>query len=289
MNPNRNQNRLVGTSDYATQRGYQMDDSVYDPSGQPVYGNDGSKIGSVNSALVEEDSGKIRYLVVNTGGWFNNKSVLVPVGMARYEEDGVYLDDLTKDQVGSMKPYRDGTEITTEHQVHDDAILRGREVSTTASSDRFDYRDNDTSDRMFNTPNRLQLLEERLTVDKHRDRVGSVEVGKRVDTHQENVNVDLHHDEVVIERHPVTDGRAVEGARLGADAGEIRVDLEAERADVRKQAFVAEEVEVSKRDVSENQTFTESVGRERIEIEREGDVRVRGDEASLENRRDNKR
>lgn len=287
MNPNRN--RLIGTSDYASQRGYQMDEGVYDPSGQPVYGNDGSKIGSVHSALVEEDSGKIRYLVVNTGGWFNNKSVLVPVGMARYEEDGVYLDNLTKDQVGNMKPYREGAEIKSEDQHHDDAVIRGREPASAATSDRFDYRDNDKNDKMFETPNRLQLLEERLTVDKRRDRVGSVEVGKRVESRQENVNVDLSHDEVVIERRPVTDGRAVDGAKLGADAGAIRVDLEAERADVRKQAFVAEEVEVSKRDVSEKQTFTESVGRERIEIEREGDVRVRGDEANLDKKLDNKR
>lgn len=297
-----NSNRLIGTKDYAQQRGYQMDDTTYDPSGQPVYGSDGSKIGSVYSALVEENSAKIRYLVVNTGGWFANKRVLVPVGMARVEDDGVYLDKLTKDQVGSMREWREGEDVSYDHERHNDAVLRGGAASgaaatagaTTdrpaeASKDRFEYRDND---EMFRTPNRLQLLEERLSVDKQRERVGAVEVSKKVDTRQENVNVDLRHDEVVIERHPVTEMRPAEGARLGADAGEIRVDLEAERADVRKQAFVAEEVEVSKREVAETQSFTETVGRERLEVERTGDVRVRGDEAGTnpkKNSRDTER
>jgi uncharacterized protein (TIGR02271 family) len=72
--------------------------------------------------------------------------------------------------------------------------------------------------------------------------------------------------------------------QIGAGSETIRVDLEAERANVSKQAYVAEEVDVSKRQVSENQTVTEQLRREEVDVRETGNVNVRGDEARFENR-----
>lgn len=281
--------QLIPLTELANQRGYTPDKSVYDPTGATVYGSDGSKVGTVHSALVDPDSGKMRYLVVNTGGWFSNKEVIVPVGMSRIEDDGVYFDSLTKAQVGQMQEYRQGMDVTPDHQSHTESVLSGKAVSTppvaaasttTAAAATYDYDDTSRKD-MFKTPGKLQLLEERLTVNKTREQAGAVEVGKRVVTREENVNVSLSHDEVVIERHPVTDGRPVDGnVKLGASSEAIRVDLEAEKAAVGKQAFVAEEVDVSKRQVGETKTFTETVGREELDVKRTGDVEVRNEGAS---------
>ena len=127
-------------------------------------------------------------------------------------------------------------------------------------------------------PNRLQLLEERLMVNKEKYQVGSVEVGKRVETRTENVNVDLTHEEVVIERHPVSSPRPVEGnVTLGASSQTIRVDLEAERASVQKQAYVTEEVEIGKRSETEQRTFSDTIGKEVLEVTKTGDVEMSGD------------
>jgi len=297
---------------------------VYDPTGKNAYGMDGHKIGSVRGAMVEPDTGRLRYLIVDVGGWFVSKEVLVPVGMARVEDDGVYFDNLNKDQVKEMREYRYGQDYDYDAQTNDERVLRGssygektayrnedsmtlgaetvtdRDMTVTggtttgitsgvtsgmatdavtsgSTARRYEYRDTDQTDTMFKTPNRLQLLEERLSVDKDRYVAGSVEIGKHVETRQQQVNVELQHEELVIERRPVTDGRVVEGnVTLGADREVLRVELEAERADVRKQAFVTEEVEVGKRVETEQRTFTETVGREVLDVNQNGNVDVHG-------------
>ncbi|GGJ54705.1 YsnF/AvaK domain-containing protein [Deinococcus roseus] len=137
---------------------------------------------------------------------------------------------------------------------------------------------------------RLRLHEERLEVDKERYVAGSVEVGKRVETRTENVDVDLEREEIVIERHPVTGERPVEGGvQLGSDRQRVRVDLEAERADVEKRAYVTEEVEVGKRTETERQTFTETVGKEVLEVNKTGDVDVRADQTATGSLRESTR
>jgi uncharacterized protein (TIGR02271 family) len=238
----------------------------FDPTGLPVYGQGRGELGTVTTALLEPSTYKMRYLVVNDG---NRREFLLPVGQARIEDDAVYYDGLTSAQTSQLQPYHEGQTFSAEMQARDESLLTGRQVT---GREPYDY-----SHQAFTAPQRLQLLEERLTVNKSRERVGGVEVGKRVETRTEQMAVTLTHEEVVIERRPVTDARPVEGATLGAESQTVRIDLEAERADVSKQAVVREEVEVGKREVSEQRTFTEQVRREELEVEQTGDVGVRGE------------
>lgn len=266
------QTQLTRLSDL--DRDYQLDlggSGAYNPTGSTVYGYNSEKIGTVRDALVEPSSGRIRYLIVDVGGWFSSKEVLVPVGQARFVEDGVYFDNLTKDQVRDLSEYRYDQHYTSEHQslVSDERVLRGTSVDETT------YRE-----QSFRTPERLQLLEERLLVNKERFRAGAVEIGKHVETHTETVNVPLVREEVVIERHAVTDARPVEGAVLGAASETLRVDLEAERASVSKQAYVTEEVEIGKRTTTETQTVTETIGREVLDVTKTGEVRLENGDLS---------
>ena len=286
--------RLITLTDMARDNNINLSDStsgIYDPSGKTAYGSDGTKVGTVTSAMVDPSGGRIRYLIVDTGGWFFSKEVLVPVGMARIEDDGVYFDSLTKDQVKSMREYRVGDDIADEDMGREAVMLSGQEdhsryvapmttepvltagpgIAQTTETSRFNYRDDDANDKLFKAPQRLQLLEERLDVSKTRERVGEVEVGKRVETHTEKVNVPLEREEVVIERHAVSGGQAIAGAVLGS-AETIKVELEAERANVTKQAFVVEEVEIGKRVQTETQVVTETIGKEVLEIERNGQM-----------------
>jgi len=258
-------------------------EGVYNPSGNTAYGIGGEKIGTVRDALVDGGTGKIRYLIIDVGGWFSSKEVMVPVGEARFSDDGVYFDNLTKDQVGDLGEYRydqtysydqSGTDqsFTNTSMASDERVLRG------ASTDTTTYRE-----RAYRTPDRLQLLEERLMVNKERFQAGAVEIGKHVETRQETVDVGLQREEVVIERHVVTDARPIEGAVLGAASETVRVDLEAERANVQKQAYVTEEVEIGKRTVTETQQVTETVGREVLDVNKTGDVRMEnGDRSTTE-------
>ncbi|WP_425144994.1 PRC and DUF2382 domain-containing protein [Deinococcus sp.] len=264
-------------SDLVRDRNYDLTGDHHNVVGLPAYANAGEKVGTVREALTE-DGGKIRYLVVEVGNWFTSKQVVVPVGMARVEDDAVYFDSLTKDQVKGMNEYVYGQDYGYDAQVSDMKTLRGADyvapVADTASSTPALYHD----EQMFATPTRLQLLEERLLVNKDRYVAGSVQIGKKVETHTENVNVDLSHEEVVIHRTPVSDARPVEGnVVLGAATETIKVDLEAERANVSKQAFVTEDVEIGKRTETQQQTFSETVGKEVLDVTKTGAVQVTGE------------
>jgi len=277
------QTNLIRLSELSNDAEYNLnDENVYNPVGHVAYGYGGDKIGTVRDALVEPDSGRIRYLLVDVGGWFSSKEVLVPVGHARIDEQGVYFDNLTKDQVKEMSEYREGEMYSSDSMDRDERVLRGMStdtvntsVSETELTDRTDYQR-----RAYQTPDRLQLLEERLVVNKDRFKAGSVQIGKRVETHQESVNVPLQREEVVIERHAVSDARPVEGVVLGEGTQTMNVDLEAERANVTKQAYVTEEISVGKRAVTETQTVTDTVGREVLDVNKTGEVKLSGEGTS---------
>jgi uncharacterized protein (TIGR02271 family) len=282
--------RLTPLNQLVKDNAYDLGESTFDPTNLPAFAMNGEQVGMVKGALADDKS-KIRYLIVDVGGWFSSKQVMVPVGLGRIEDDGVYIDSLTRAQVKDLSGYVEGQEYTSETQVADERVLRGTGANGTQVADErvlqgsgalvapvtgidFNYRDDD-ADTMFRTPQKLQLLEERLKVNKTRVAAGSVEVSKRVETRQEQVKVSLKHEEVTIERRAVTDPRPVEGnVTLGAASETIRVDLEAEAAKVSKQAYVTEEIEIGKRTVTEQQTFSETVGREVLDVNKTGEVTV---------------
>ncbi|MEH1781998.1 MAG: PRC-barrel domain-containing protein [Nostoc sp.] len=56
------------------------------------------KVGSVDDLLVD-DTGKIRYLVINTGVWILGKKLLLPIGRARIDYTGhrIAVDEYDSD------------------------------------------------------------------------------------------------------------------------------------------------------------------------------------------------
>ncbi|WP_216324764.1 PRC and DUF2382 domain-containing protein [Deinococcus aestuarii] len=286
-----------------------QDSGMYSPVGATAYAG-GSQIGTVRDVLVDDDYGKIRYLLVDDDNGSLNGALIVPIGYARIENDGVYFDSMTGTQLSSLHRYDENEEYVFDVEESDERVLRGANTAmgtttstttttavagttmgdaamgTAATGTAGTFYDREARDRMFKTPDRLQLLEERLTVNKEKYRAGSVQIGKRVETHQETVSVPVQREEVIIERHPVSNPQPVQGDVLSSSGTEtVRVELEAERAQVSKQAFVTEEVEVGKRVVTEQQTVTDTVGREVLEVNETGDVRVTGDDDLRNNRK----
>jgi uncharacterized protein (TIGR02271 family) len=273
------------------------DTGLYSPVGSTAYMSGRQQLGTVRDALVDADYGKLRYLIVDRDGGDLNGAALLPIGLARIEDDGVYFDDLTTTQLAALHAYSDDEDYTFDAQSSDERVLRGAETEieervlrgadtaavaqtsqATTPAQTYNYRDEDTSDRMFKSPDRLQLLEERLLVNKEKYVAGSVQVGKHVETREEQVQVAVAREEVVIERHAVTDARPVEGqVQLGSGSETLRVDLQAERANVSKEAFVTEEVEIGKRVVTTQEQVTETVGREVLDVNKTGEARIVND------------
>lgn len=111
---------------------------------------------------------------------------------------------------------------------------------------------------------RLTLSEEQLAVGKRQVQAGEVSVRKTVETERVQETVGLVHEEVTIERHPIS-ADAARTAQIG-DIGEetIRVPLMAEEAVIDKRVVPVEEVVLRKNAVTENQVIEDSVRRERL-------------------------
>ena len=118
----------------------------------------------------------------------------------------------------------------------------------------------------------IQLREERLKADKHREKAGEVGVRKEVVTEQKQITVPVEKEEVVIEWRPVH-GQCASG---GVKAEEIRIPVSEEKVDVHKENVVTEEVNVGKRKVTENKTVGGTVKKEKLKVEKHGDVDVKG-------------
>ena len=117
---------------------------------------------------------------------------------------------------------------------------------------------------------RLVLNEEQLAIGKREVSGGEVGVRKHVETEHVHENVQLRHEEVEVERRPITDGYTAAGAdaMIGKEE-DIRIPLHAEEAVVEKRVVPTEELVVKKREVVENQPVDATLRRETAEVDRE--------------------
>lgn len=124
---------------------------------------------------------------------------------------------------------------------------------------------------------RLTLSEEQLTVGKRQVQAGEVQLGKTVETEHVRESVPLVHEEVTIERRPLSADGNVDAATIGEES--IRVPLMREEAVAGKRVVGVEEVVLHKQQVTENQTIEADVQRERLAtdgLEQSGSVRGAG-------------
>lgn len=267
--------QLVRLSDIQSNFKSELGQDYYDPQGRTVYGASNEKIGRITDTLVEEATGKIRYFIVDVGGWFNSKEVLIPAGLAEFRGDEVYINSLTRDRAENLEAY-DATRPYT----YDDVKNQDQRVFNN------EFADVNTREQHYNSPTTLELLEERLTVGKERFVAGTLQVAKRVVSNQQSINVTLEEEQAFINRHPVADRPA--DRAIGADAQTISVALEAERANVDKQAYVVEEVEIGKTAHQHQETITDTVKREELDVVKTGDVHPVENAAAPLNRDKNK-
>jgi uncharacterized protein (TIGR02271 family) len=119
----------------------------------------------------------------------------------------------------------------------------------------------------------LQAHEEHLRVHKTPREAGEVKVRKEVHTDHKTIDVPVMREEVVVERHPAS-GQKVSGSNL-QEGQEIRIPIKEEQVSVEKETVVAEEVSVGKRKVQDTKHIDETLRKERIDVETEGNVNVR--------------
>jgi hypothetical protein len=101
--------RIVDASD--------LEDTDIEFEKLPVRTASGDKLGRVDGFVVDVDSGRPYYVVVDAGGWFKSKDFLLPIGHAHLDADrDAIVADLTRDHVKNFPGFDKGEfqSLTTE-------------------------------------------------------------------------------------------------------------------------------------------------------------------------------
>lgn len=136
--------------------------------------------------------------------------------------------------------------------------------ATPAAAPVAGYAQNDTRDDTRGDRD-MQLRAERLQVDKERVPEGEARIRKEVVSENQSFDVPVSHEELTIERRPVSAAEAASGS-IG-DSEELRVPLSEERVNVSKGTFVTDEVEVGKRSVAGVEHVTDTVRHEELVVD----------------------
>jgi uncharacterized protein (TIGR02271 family) len=256
-----------------------------DIKGMSVYAQGSEeKIGTVSDMLVD-DQGQLRYLIVDLGFWIFGKKILLPIGRGRIDSkaDRVYIG-MTRQQAEDLPEYKEGMalDFDYEEQVRGayrptaNSSVAGATAGRTAPSydrDTYNYaQDADLYDTSTHDDQTFKLYEERLVAGKQRRKSGEVAIGKHVETETARVAVPVEKERVVVERVTPSDaGRAVSADATAFREGEVaHMEIYEEVADVRKEAFVREEVRVTKVVDQETVQAQETIRREELDVDADG-------------------
>lgn len=128
-----------------------------------------------------------------------------------------------------------------------------------------------TTDKVENDEQTIQLQEEKLEVDKNRVQTGEVDVSKRVVEETKTVEVPVEREEIVIERKKVNDSTRSDG---DMEDKEFTIPVSEEQIEVTKKPVVTEEVKIGKEKVQDTKQVKETVEKETVDVDTDGDVEV---------------
>ncbi len=229
-----------------------------------------AKIGFVRDILVDE-LGNFRYFVVETGFWIFGKKVLLPVGRALIDSDNecIYaLGIATLAQAEALPPYSEEMTVDYEYEEKVRSQYRSPQQKLQYDKDNYSYeQEKDLYTLNEKSGDTFKLYEERLIANKKRQKTGEVAIGKKVETETATVSVPVEKERVVIERHDVDSAEATASDVNFSDDEVIKMDVYEETADVNKEAFVREEVNVRKEVEKDTIKARETIRREELDVD----------------------
>ncbi|MGY1856913.1 DUF2382 domain-containing protein [Modestobacter sp. SYSU DS0290] len=245
---------------------------------------DGDKLGKVGQVYLDDQTGRPEWATVSTG-LFGTSETFVPLAEAQLADGHLrvpYQKAKVKDaprmdaDAGHLSPdeeaelYRyygvgTGTADTTAGYT-DTTTGRAEGVTDT---NRHGTTGHDTSGPT--TDDAMTRSEEQLRVGTQQVETGKARLRKFVVTENVTTTVPVSHEEVRLEREPITDANreaALDGPAISEE--EHEVVLHAERPVVAKEAVPVERVRLDTETVTEQETVTDSVRKEQIEADTDG-------------------
>jgi uncharacterized protein (TIGR02271 family) len=188
---------------------------------------------------------------------------------------------MTKEQVKNLPEYRDDMTVDYDYEEQVRNVYRQGQTETGATNrETYSYEQEPSLYEVNEKDHQnLKLYEERLVTSKDRYKTGEVAVNKRVESDTAEASVPYEKERVVVERgQPERMQPAEPGATDFRDKEVARMDVHEESADIQKQAFVREEVNVKKEAERESVDAKETVRREELDVKTEGEPKVRGNQ-----------
>ena len=228
-------------------------------AGYEVYDPAGEKIGKVDDLYVDEDD-QPEYVGVKMG-LLGTRSTLIPwEAVSSTDDEGRAITVAAdKDAAKNGPTFDDDSEITPEFENEIYSYYGLERSASTEESGAYTETTSGTGEDEL----RVQRSEEELAAGTREREAGQLKVRKRVRTDREQIEVPARHEEVSVERVPVS-GEASE-AEIGDD--EVVVPVTEEEVVVGKRAVVKEEVRVRKDVVEDTEVVEEDVRREEIDVE----------------------
>lgn len=277
-----------------------------DVKGLDVYaGQTDEKIGTVHTLLLD-DSGRVRYFVIDTGFWIFGKKVLLPAGRCGLDEVNrrAYAVGLTrKEQAEHLPDYDEDMTVDYDYEEQVRAVYRTPSVEGSVpvegvppvnvtrgavpstrkpvskpvnAAPAYDY---DQEPELYQTNEQnhrnLRLYEERLVADRQRHKTGEVSVSKRVETSTSEVSVPVQKEKIVIEVTSTGGPTQVTAGNqtIGSDET-IHMDIHEETANIHKQTVPHQEINVRKVVEQDTVHAKETVRREELDIDRSGNADI---------------
>jgi len=269
--------------------------------GATVYGTDNEKIGSVSQVFVDDADGSPTWVTVHTG-LFGLSESFVPLAGARLGNGELHVEHPKPVIKDAPRTHGDGTLTAEDEDRLYSYYSRSAPAGNGTAAGERTHTFSEAQDADSDTPPddshhgaSMTRSEEHLKVGTERVEATRVRLRKYIVTEYETVRVPVSHEEVRLERVPITDAEPVPGAIDGAtadanldardaadrsrdnlhtdshnnapDAPEPEIILHAERVVVSVETVPIEIVRLGKETVTENTRVTEPVRSERIEID----------------------
>ncbi|MNS30625.1 Stress response protein YsnF [compost metagenome] len=231
--------------------GVSITDDSTDIRGWTALDADGRRIGQVDELIFDPEENLVRFVVVNATG----RRVLWPVSRLGFHDRdrAVMLKGLTADGIAAVAPYEGVDAIAPDAvaAIAPDAVAAPHPV--------------DSGVELGEEPRRIQLLEERLLVDKRRVERKRLTINKRQVAEETTQDVPLSEEHFEVTR------RLVDRPASGNEAPRVEGDVTiipviAERLVVEKRAFVVEEIIVTKRKKTRVEQVRDTLMHEEVDI-----------------------
>jgi uncharacterized protein (TIGR02271 family) len=248
--------------------------NISDPSaltGAEVRGSDGAKLGKVDAVYYDNDTDQPEWVSVKSG-LFGGHVSLVPLNQGNWDGNALTVP-FDKDMIKGA-PHHD-PDAALSPQDEDDlyrhyGMTGGQTQQSTASDGRRDragdagVEGRDTSGPT--TDDAMTRSEERLRVGTEQREAGKARLRKHIVTENVSTTVPVSHEEVTLQREPITDanrGDAMAGGDLTEE--EHEVTLTEQRAVATKDVEAVERVRLGTQTVTEQQQVDETVRKEVID------------------------